>query len=357
MKESEPQWWAISTGTFIRAALVVGAIFLAYVLWDLIIVILMSLVIASAIDPAARAISRFRIPRVISVLAVYVCFFLIFFGVLYIFVPPLFLEITGIASSLPKTASVFDFIDPTLDPLSAITGGLATSISLQEIVDQIQRFIVSQSGGIFSSASSSFFGGAFSLIMIIVISFYLAVQESGIEDFLRLVIPISQENYILNLWKRSQQKIGQWMKGQVLLGLIIGLLVYLGLTILQIKYALVLAIVAAMFELIPFFGPILSAVPAVLLGFSVGPIQGLIVAGFYIIIQQFENHLIYPLVVRKIIGVPPLVVIIALIVGTEVAGFFGLILAVPVATVLMELLSDYSKKKHIFRQSLSESNG
>lgn len=354
MKETEPQFWAISTGTFIRAALVVGAIFLAYVLWDLIIVMLMSVVIASAVDPAARAISQFKIPRVISVLAIYVVFFVVFFGVLYVFVPPLFLEISNIATSLPKTASVFDFIDPTLDPLSAITGGLATSISLQEIVNQIQIFIVSQSGGIFS-ATSSFFGGAFSLIMIIVISFYLAVQESGIDDFLRLVIPISQESYILNLWRRSQQKIGQWMKGQILLGLIVGLLVYLGLTVLQIKYALVLAIVAALFELIPFFGPILSAVPAVLLGFSIGPVQGLIVAGFYVIIQQFENHLIYPLVVRKIVGLPPIIVIIALIIGAKVAGFFGLILAVPVATVLMELLSDYSKKKHIFRQALNES--
>lgn len=349
---------SISTGTFIRAALVAGAIVLLYLLRELALVILTAVVVASAVEPLTRSFTRFRIPRVAAVLAIYILFFLIFFGVLYIFVPPLFLEISTLANSLPKATSIFDFIDPALDPLSAITGGLATSISLQEIISQIQIFIISQSGSLFG-ATSSFFGGAFNLIMIIVISFYLAVQEDGVGNFLRLVMPLSQEPYVLNLWRRSQQKIGQWMKGQLLLGLIVGLLVYLGLTIFQIKYALVLAILAALFELIPFFGPILSAVPAVLLGFSMGPVSGLMVAGFYLVVQQFENHLIYPLVVRKIIGLPPIIVIIGLIIGAKLAGFLGLILAVPVATVLMELLADYSKKKHIFRQAQAqaEANG
>jgi predicted PurR-regulated permease PerM len=354
MKDNETQIWTISTGTFIRAAAVVGAIALAYVLRDLILVMMTSVIIASAVEPAARALSSFRIPRVVSVLAIYVLFFVILFSVLYIFIPPLFLEISDIAAGLPKAANVFDFIDPTLDPLSAISGGLATSISLQEIVTKIQDFIASQSTGILDT-TTSLFGSAFSLILIIVISFYLVVQEDGIDNFIRLVVPLNKEAYVLGLWRRSQQKIGQWMKGQLLLGLIVGLLVYLGLTIFQIKYALVLAIIAAVFELIPFFGPILSAVPAVLLGFSIGPVQGVMVAGLYLVIQQFENHLIYPLVVRKIVGMPPIIAIIALIIGAQLAGFIGLILAAPVAMILLELLSDYSKKKHVFRQALAES--
>ena len=354
MKDNETQIWTIGTGTFIRAAAVVGAIALAYVLRDLILVMMTSVIIASAVEPAARALSSFRIPRVVSVLAIYVLFFVILFSVLYIFIPPLFLEISDIAAGLPKAANVFDFIDPTLDPLSAISGGLATSISLQEIVTKIQDFIASQSTGILDT-TTSLFGSAFSLILIIVISFYLVVQEDGIDNFIRLVVPLNKEAYVLGLWRRSQQKIGQWMKGQLLLGLIVGLLVYLGLTIFQIKYALVLAIIAAVFELIPFFGPILSAVPAVLLGFSIGPVQGVMVAGLYLVIQQFENHLIYPLVVRKIVGMPPIIAIIALIIGAQLAGFIGLILAAPVAMILLELLSDYSKKKHVFRQALAES--
>jgi predicted PurR-regulated permease PerM len=198
----------------------------------------------------------------------------------------------------------------------------------------------------FLQVASLIFGGLFSFILIVVISFYLAVQKGGIESFLRLVTPLPKEQYIIDLWERSQRKIGLWSQGQILLGLIVGVLVYLGLTILQVKYALVLAVIAALFELIPFFGPVLSAVPAVLLGFSQSPTIGLMVIGLYAILQQFENQLIYPLVVNKIVGVPALLVILFLIIGGQLAGFLGLILAVPAAAVLMELADDWTKSKH-----------
>ena len=147
------------------------------------------------------------------------------------------------------------------------------------------------------------------------------------------------------------------MQGQLVLGLIVGVLVYLGLALMQVPYALTLALIAAMFEIIPIFGPILASVPAVLLGYGhgiclIGLIEpgvtaGIVVALFYVIIQQFENHLIYPLVVRKVIGVPPLLVIIAMVVGAQAAGFLGIILAVPMATVLMEFTNDIQKEKSL----------
>ena len=140
------------------------------------------------------------------------------------------------------------------------------------------------------------------------------------------------------------------MQGQMLLGLLIGVFVYLGLSIFGIKYALLLAILAAIFEIIPVFGPILAAVPAVLLAFSEGYALGLFILGFYIIIQQFENHLIYPLVVRKIVGIPPILVILSLIIGGQLFGLLGMFISVPVATVLMEVLSDHERKKLAGRQ-------
>ena len=217
--------------------------------------------------------------------------------------------------------------------VSSLSGGLGS----------LPQSVAATAGGIF--------GGLFQFILVVVISFYLAVQPRGIESFLRLVTPVQREGYVLGLWQRSQQKIGAWMQGQLLLGLIIGVLVFLGLTIFNVEHALLLAILAAAFELIPFFGPVLAAVPAVMIAFSSSVTLGLVMIGFYIIIQQFENHLIYPLVVRKIIGVPPLVVILSLIVGTKLAGFMGLIIAVPVATVLLEILSDFEKSKYLFRKT------
>lgn len=131
------------------------------------------------------------------------------------------------------------------------------------------------------------------------------------------------------------------MQGQLILGVLIAVLVYLSLTILQVPHALVLAVIAGIFEIIPVFGPILAAIPAVIIAFvSGGPLFGLVVAGIYILIQQFENHLIYPQVVTRVVGVPPLLVILALIVGANLAGFLGIILSVPVAAMLQEFVSD-----------------
>jgi predicted PurR-regulated permease PerM len=186
----------------------------------------------------------------------------------------------------------------------------------------------------------------FSFILIIVISFYLAVQDDGVANFLRIITPVKHERYIIDLWKRSQRKIGLWMQGQLVLGLIIGVLTYLGLSILGVQNALLLAVIAAMFELIPVFGPILAAVPAVAFGLIEGGVAlGLLVVGLYAIIQQFESQLIHPLVVKKIIGIPALIAILALIVGAQLAGFLGILLSVPLAAVMMEYLGDVEKRK------------
>ena len=172
------------------------------------------------------------------------------------------------------------------------------------------------------------------------------MQETGVDDFLRLVTPTSHQAYVLNLWKRSQLKIGKWMQGQLILGVIVGVLLYLGLTILGIPNALVLAVLAAVFELIPVFGQIMAAIPAVAIGFVGGGVKGaLLVAGLYILVQQFEAHLIYPVVVKKVVGVPPLMVILSLIVGAKLAGFLGILLSVPIAGAIQELVADVDRRK------------
>ena len=165
------------------------------------------------------------------------------------------------------------------------------------------------------------------------------------ENFLKIITPIEYENYILSLWSRSRRKIGRWIQGQILLGILVGVLVFLGLTILQVEYALSFALLAMVFELIPIFGPILASIPPIIIAFLQNPALGLAVMALYIIIQQFENHLIYPLVVKKVVGVPPLLVILALLVGGQLAGFLGIIIAVPLAATLMEFLNDLEKDK------------
>jgi predicted PurR-regulated permease PerM len=190
------------------------------------------------------------------------------------------------------------------------------------------------------------FGGALSFVLIVVLSFYLSVQEDGIEKFLRIVVSRKHEPYVIGLWKRTQAKIGLWMQGQIVLAVLVGVLVYLGLMVLGIKNALLFAVLAGVLEMIPLFGPIIAAIPAVAAGYADGGTSaGLIIAGLYLIIQQFENHLIYPLVVKKIVGVPPILVILSLLVGFELAGFLGMILSVPLSSMLVEFLDDVQKSR------------
>ncbi len=333
----------ISFATFIRAAIICVVIFGFWILRDVIIVVLLSIVIASAIEPAARWFEKNKIPRVFGVIAVYFMVFLILFFVFYFIIPPLLGDLFDFINSLPqfieKTFSlespIFSFFPSLPVALKDVVRSLA--LNFQQSIPKITEGII--------SATSSIFDGVSSLILVIVISFYLAVQERGIENFLRIITPIKEEEYIINLWKRSQQKIGRWFQGQLLSGALIGIFVFLGLTILGVKYALLLAIIAAIFELIPVFGPVLAAIPAIAIAYLQGPILGFSTFGLFVIVQQFENHLIHPLVVRKIIGVPPILVIIALVVGGKLAGIYGIILSVPLAAVLIEFLNDLAERK------------
>jgi predicted PurR-regulated permease PerM len=137
-----------------------------------------------------------------------------------------------------------------------------------------------------------------------------------------------------------------WLQGQVILGLIVGVLVYTALMIVGIPHALLLALLAAAFEIIPIFGPILAAIPAGLIAFSsFGIGTAVLILGIYIMIQQVENHLLYPLVVRKIVGVSPIVVIIAVLIGAKLAGILGALVAVPISAAFVEYINDLEKDK------------
>jgi predicted PurR-regulated permease PerM len=179
-----------------------------------------------------------------------------------------------------------------------------------------------------------------------VLSFYLAVQKDGVDDFLRIIAPVRHHEYIIDLWKRSQRKIGLWLQGQIVLGIVVGVLVYLVLMIVGIPYALMLALFAALFEIIPVFGPVISSIPAILIAFSEkGVGTGFLLIGLYLIIYQFESQLFYPLVVKKIVGISPIVVILALIIGAKLAGLLGAVIAVPLSAAFMEYIHDIEKYK------------
>ncbi len=347
MDSNAPATIHISSRTIIEVILFLLLVALLFYLKELVLIVLTAIVIASAIEPAAKWFMKYRIPRIAAVLVVYLTVVGGLFALFYFFLPPVLNETANFLSTMPQYIDSITVANSSGNGVSSFlsTQEVVAQFSLRDVVVDLQRAISNVSGSLLKTVSTVF-GGVLSFGLIIVFSFYFAVQDTGIDDFLRVVTPLRHQEYVVGLWRRSQHKIGRWMQGQLLLGLIVGVLVYLGLTILGVKYALLLAVLAAIFEIIPVFGPILAAIPAVGVALVDGGVTlGLLAAGLFVIIQQFENHLIYPLVVTKVVGVPPLLVILALIVGAQLAGFLGVILSVPVAAAIQEFVKDLEKQR------------
>lgn len=342
--------FSISTGTIVRFFLIAVLLALLYYMFDVVLVIMAAIVIASSLEPVVRRLEKYRIHRVIGVILVYLVIAGALAGMLIFFLPMVVSDIAGFLNNLPQTISLESFWSPIRDlgvNFGTTSLGTGHSLSISEFVSGLQSLIVGTGTGAFRTASAVF-GGVLSFILIIVLSFYLAVQEEGVDDFLRIVTPVRHHDYIIDLWRRSQRKIGYWLQGQIILGIVVGVLVYLVLMVVGIPHALILAVFAAVFEIIPVFGPIISSVPAILIAFAErGVGTGLLLIGLYIIIYQFESQLFYPLVVKKIVGISPIVVILALVIGAKLAGILGAIIAVPISAAIMEYVHDIEKYKKL----------
>ena len=318
----------------------------AALLWylrDIFLIVLSAIVIASALEPGITFLVKRGLHRLLSVILLYVSISVAFSGTLFFFVPLVLTDASNFLQNLPATLAQINLTDLTHGLIPAGTG--SDALSSAGLLSNLSNTITDTTGGVFTTASA-FFGGLTSFLLIVVFSFYFSVQETGVDDFLSIVTPARHEEYVLGLWKRSQDKIGKWMYGQLILGVLVAAFLFPCLTLMGIPHALLLSLLAGVFELIPVFGQIIAMVPAVVIGFTTGGATGaLLVAGLYVVVQQFEAHLIYPLVVKKVVGIPPIVVILALLFGFKLVGFLGVLLSVPIASAIQEYVSDVVRAK------------
>ncbi len=332
MENREERHVEISLRSVIRAVLFLLLLAILYYLHELVFVFLTSIVIASFVESAVRRFHKHGVRRTFAVLIIYFCTFAVIGTFLYLFVPVFLSQInqfSGVIDKyLPATASISD----------------ASNIPITSVFNNLQDLASGTAGGALQTAVAVF-GGLFNLVVLIVLSFYLSINEKGIETFLRIISPVNDAEYVVDIWRRTERKIGLWFQGQLLLGIFVGILIYLGLLIFNVQYSLLLAAAAALMELIP-FGIILAAIPAIAAGYlSHGGTGALEVAGFYFVVHEFEINLIAPLIVQKVVGISPLIVILSLLIGLKLAGFWGIMLAIPVSVFLMELLVDLKKKR------------
>lgn len=345
----DSQKLAITTGSWVRGVVVLALAYAFFNVYQFILGILVSIIIASAIDPVTQWARRQNIPRLPTVITVYAVTAIFLSGFFYFLLLPLIGEVAGFVKTLTvySNSVISDSLLSSMFETQNVFSGLDTPAIIGDLSNYLNTFSSFISRGIFTSLSAVS-GGVMSFILIIVLSFYLAVQDDGISKFLKVITPVQHESYVTNLWRRSHMKIGRWMQGQILLGVLVMVLVYAGLLIIGVPHALLLAVLAGILELIPIFGPILAAIPAVFVAYaSLGTTTALVVSGLYLVIQQFENHLIYPMVVKKVVGVPPMISIIALVLGGKLGGFLGLLISVPIAAVIMEYIADLEEQKGV----------
>lgn len=311
-------------------------------------VVLTSIVIASFMESSVPHFQKIKIGRVFGIVIAYVVSILILAGMFYLFAPLLITEIynfsTFISAYIPNISFLNYFQNEAFSGAKSIVSALSGNLSLASLLSVSKAFVLNLSGGFFQVLSVTF-GSIFNFVLIVVISFYLSIQERGIENFLRIIIPIQHEDYVVDLWARSSRKIGLWVKGQMLLAFVVAVLIYLILSLLGIEYALLLAIIAGLMEMVP-YGILVALIPTFAFSYLSGGIgSALMVTGAYVIVHQFEVFLFAPLIIKKIVGLSPIVIILSVLIGFELGGVWGAVLAIPMAVIIMEFLSDIEKDK------------
>ncbi len=306
-----------------------------YYLREVAVILFLALIISSALDAPISYLERRKIPRILGTLLIFLLILGVLAFLLYIIVPVALMEFKGLFSGLGKsslsTLLPFGAPDKILKNIEANFGNLTDAL-----------FAGSAS---FFDIISTIFGGFIFIISVFILSFYLSVNRDGVEKFLRAVLPLAWEEYVVDVYLRVRRKMGLWLQGQLVLSLVVGATTFVGLLILGVDYSLVLGIMAGVLEIVPIVGPVFTGVIAFLVAVSVSWTLGISVIVLFVIIQQMESHLLVPVVMRKTTGLHPVIVIISLLAGSQIAGFVGLILAVPTAVIIQELIEDWAARK------------
>lgn len=316
----------ISHRTIIFIAVFILSLWLIYLIRDLLLILFVAIILMSALSPLVRFLTQFKIPKSISIAITYLIIIAVVSSLVVLVVPPL----------LEETRKLFLTLPPYLD-------------QLLEMAAIDKSYLQSQLSSLSRNAFSitlSIFDNVLTIIFLLVLTFYLMLERENLENRFAALF-VSRTERVKKLIVQIEEKLGSWFRGQLFLSLVIGLLTYIGLLILGIPYALPLAVVAGVLEVVPMIGPIISAIPSILIALTISPLLGLGVGAMYFVIQQLENNLIVPQVMRRAVGLNPLVVILAIAIGGRLLGFVGALLAVPIAVVIQIIATEIIEGERI----------
>ncbi len=311
----------ISHKTIVFTLVLLAALWLVIQIRDILFLLFIAFILMSALRPVADWLTKLRLPRILAILFIYI----LLFGVVG----------ASLAGTIPSLVAQSSKL---LQVLPALLGRVSPfwSIDAESMVSQIAPIsdnILKVTVGIFSNIITTF--------TVLVFTFYFLLEYRHTEMVLTDFMGEAAARRVLELIKSIEKRLGAWLRGEIFLMFLIGLLVYIGLSFLRIDFALPLAILAGILEIVPTIGPVISGIPAVLVALATSPFLALTVVALYFIIQQVENTIVVPWVMKRSVGLPPLVTILALLVGGRLAGLTGAVLAVPMVLVLQAFFGFY----------------
>jgi predicted PurR-regulated permease PerM len=318
----------ISHKTVIFTVLFLLGLWFLFFIREIILQLFIALLLMTILEPLVALLSRIKIPRAVSVLISYILFIGIFSGIIAILTPTVAQQTTNFVNTLPSYVSKInlgssigrDFINGLMAQLGGVPG---------QILD----------------LTFSVFSNLLSVITVLIFTFYLLLTRHKLQDQLGFLVGEEKRQKIGNLIDTLEKKLGGWARGELILMFAIGLGTYVGLLLIGIPFALPLAILAGIFEIIPFLGPIISSIPAVLIGFGISPLVGLGVIALAFLVHQLEGYILVPKIMEKSTGVSPLVVLISIAIGAKLAGIMGVIISVPFVITLRVLMEEYFTKE------------
>jgi predicted PurR-regulated permease PerM len=330
----------ISTGIVFRTILILIGLWFLYFIRDIVALLFISIILVAAMDPIIYRLHRMKVPRSIGVFIVYFCLLaLVGMAGSFLF-PPLVSQVKEFTQKLPE---IVLNLDNSFRGINTFFQPQHIAVSTQSLLADMGKYLAGSSSDIFS-ATVGVFSGFVAAAIVLVMTFYMAVKEDGIKNFIVSITPEKHKHYAGSLVLRIQRKISRWVLGQLSLMLIVFAMDFVGLLILGIPYALILSVFAGIMEIIPYVGPIVSVIPAVIVGLTVSPFSGMMVLILFVLVQQFEGHIIIPQVMKKAVGLHPIAVILALLIGLKLGGVLGALLSIPIATAISVFVGDIFDK-------------
>jgi len=328
----EKTYLEISSWFIVKALAVLVLFYLLFLIRDIIALFIIVLILTATFRPTVNKWEKYirRLPAVLALLAIAVV--LVAF-ISYIIIPPVIEQTKELFANIPYYLSKFSLLKNYSE----------------EIKQNISSFSKEFTGGVVSF-TAGVFGGVISFFTAVIMTVYLLLDKKGLTHFVNSIFPARQSESIITVGRKVADKVGNWFRGQMFLGVIIAIVDLIGLLIIGVPYALSLAIISGVLEIISTIGPMIAGIIAVLVAVADAPWKGLAVLILYVAVQQLENNILVPKIMQKAVGLSPVIIILAILIGAKLLGIVGAILAVPVAAAVSVLVNEWPILKSILKQ-------